>query len=53
MTANGEYVKRLGGQHRGNDDDPDWYNPEGWAVSPAISKITTWGRLKQRAHSIK
>ena len=53
MTANGEHVARLGGEHGGDDDDPDWYNPAGWTVSPAGNQITIWGKLKKLAPNLR
>lgn len=53
MTANGKHVARLGGQHGGDDDDPDWYNPAAWTVSPAGNQIIIWGRLKKLAPHLR
>ena len=34
MTARGNHLKQLSEEHNGSDNDPDWYAPVGWSVSP-------------------
>ena len=46
MTADGQYLKQLSGDHDGHDYHPD-FGPVGLAVSPTSDKITIWGRLKK------
>ena len=51
MTAEGEYLKQLSGDHRGNEYYPD-FSPVGQAlfptaVSPAYKTTTLWGRVKK------
>ena len=53
MTANGKHVARLGGQHGGDDDHPDWYNPSGWAVSPRSNQITIWAHIKNSIANLR
>ena len=45
MTADGHYLKQLSDVNDADDFQPD-FNPVGLAVSPAVNKITIWGRLK-------
>ena len=45
MTADGEYIKQLSDDHRGNEYYPD-FGPVSLGVSPTAKTSTTWGRLK-------
>ncbi len=49
MTADGNHIKQLSEEHDGSDNDPDWYAPIGWSVSPAANFVTTWGEIKRPA----
>lgn len=46
-------VKMISEIHRDGDYQPDWLNPVGLSVSPAGSRITIWGRLKDIASSLR
>ncbi len=45
MTADGNFLKQLSGDQRGNEYYPD-FGPVSLAVSPASNKTTTWGKVK-------
>ena len=46
MTADGKHLKQLSEDHDGTDTDPDWFDPDGRAVSPAANFATMWGKIK-------
>ena len=46
MTADGDYLEQLSGEHDGDDTDPDWFDPKAWSVSPAANFITLWAEIK-------
>ena len=47
ITADGEYLKRLGDVHKGGDSWPDWFAAASLAVFPASKQHTIWGKLKK------
>ena len=47
ITADGEYLKRLGDVHKGVDSWPDWFAAASLAVFPASKQLTIWGKLKK------
>ena len=49
MTDRGNHLKQLSEEHDGSDNDPDWYAPVGWSVSPAANFVTIWGEIKKPA----
>ncbi len=53
MTVDGVHLKRLGKLHNGVDYSPDWYSGAALAVSPASSQVTSWGKLKKLAASLR
>ena len=52
MTADGQFLKQLSGDHGGNEYFPD-FGPVSLAVSPASKTITIWGRLKKLAPRLR
>ena len=53
ITADGEYLKRLGDVHKGGDSWPDWFAAASLAVPPASKQVTTWGKLKRLASKLR
>ena len=53
ITADGEYLKRLGDVHKGGDSWPDWFAAASLAVPPASKQVTTWGKLKKLASKLR
>ena len=53
ITAEGEYLKRLGDVHKGGDSWPDWFAAASLAVPPASKQVTTWGKLKRLASKLR
>ena len=53
ITADGEYLKRLGDVHKGVDSWPDWFAAASLAVPPASKQVTTWGKLKRLASKLR
>ena len=53
ITADGEYLKRLGDVHKGGDSWPDWFAATSLAVPPASKQVTTWGKLKRLASKLR
>ena len=53
ITADGEYLKRLGDVHKGGDSWPDWFAAASLAVFPASKQVTTWGKLKRLAAKLR
>ena len=53
MTARGNHLKQLSEEHNGSDNDPDWYAPVGWSVSPAANFITMWGEIKKATSALR
>ena len=53
ITADGEYLKRLGDVHKGADSWPDWFAAASLAVPPASKQVTTWGKLKRLASKLR
>ena len=47
LTADGDHLKQLSEEHDGSDNDPDWYAPVGWSVSPTMNFVTIWGKIKK------
>ena len=47
ITADGEYLKRLGDVHKGGDSWPDWFAAASLAVFPASKQLTIRGKLKK------
>ena len=52
-TARGNHLKQLSEEHNGSDNDPDWYAPVGWSVSPAANFITMWGEIKKATSALR
>ena len=46
-------VKMISDVHNQGDYQPDWLNSVGLSVSPAGSRVTMWGRLKDIASSLR
>ena len=46
ITTDGKRLKQLGEAHAFSDD-PDWFDPRAWSVSPDANVITTWGEIKR------
>ena len=46
-------LTQLSEVHKRGDYEPDWLSTAGLAVSPAGSRITIWGRLKDIASSLR
>ena len=53
ITADGEYLKRLGDVHKGGDSWPDWFAAASLAVFPASKQLTIWGKLKKLAAKLR
>ena len=53
MTADGDYLKNLSKGRRSSDTDPDWFDPVGWSVSPAVNVVTTWGKIKKPTSALR
>ena len=53
ITADGEYLKRLGDVHKGGDAWPDWFAAASLTVPPASKQVTTWGKLKRLASKLR
>ena len=46
ITTDGKRLNQLGEAHAFSDD-PDWFDPRAWSVSPDANVITTWGEIKR------
>ncbi len=53
MAADGDYLKNLSKGRRSSDTDPDWFDPVGWSVSPAVNVVTTWGKIKKPTSALR
>ena len=47
MTANGDYLKQLSGEHGGDDTGPDWFDPVGLCLQPQTTSLSG-ARLKSQ-----
>ncbi len=45
MSRNGRHIKQLTKAHL-YSNEPDWFDPRAWSVSPAANFITLWGEIK-------
>lgn len=45
MTTDGKHLKQLS-ENGLYVNDPDWFDPRAWSVSPAANFITLWGEIK-------
>ncbi len=48
ITTDGKHLRQLG-EARSFNDDPDWFDPRAWSVSPAANFVTIWGKIKTPA----
>ena len=53
MTPDGMHLKQLTGDDGINRYDPNWFDPVGRPVSPAVNFVTTWGKIKEPASGLR